>query len=308
MGGGKAFKLSTRQVFTIAAVSAAVFSICIILFVWSEESRRQTDRESAASAEAEYSETKSSCINLSVPEEIYACAQKQIAASRSDKRAHYDLQAQQDVATYAKGTFWIALLGMLISAGGLAALYHTFLEQRRLTQTQSRAYIEVVTGRVTVWKNGQWFAEISYMNTGQTPAFDVEIKLIGKFHWLAVEGRKSRDPFVAGYEYWNPIVGPSAIDTARPWFDRGYPLEIITGLGNHKGEIISTTECVFPFIEIEGEIVFKDAFGDTRKTEIHLKTFDIVSFDTYPLQGGSERIFEQTVINMRHEPKESDRP
>lgn len=90
-----------------------------------------------------------------------------------------------------KGILWFAALSFFSSAGGLIALVWTFSEQRKLSVSQTRAYLEVLGGRYIPFEDrGAPNFRIGIKNVGQTPANN--IRIIGEtiFDPGAIAGNK----------------------------------------------------------------------------------------------------------------------
>lgn len=91
----------------------------------------------------------------------------------------------EELAVLAKTeqwTFWMMWTGIasvVAAAVGVAALFWTFVEQRKLTQSQERAILTIVAGRV-VAEGDVIDVYLAVKNTGRTHAFRVES--IAAFH------------------------------------------------------------------------------------------------------------------------------
>jgi hypothetical protein len=107
------------------------------------------------------------------------------------------LRAQQWTAEYAYGALILGGFGLVASIGSVAALIWTFREQRKLTQSESRAYLTAGRGEVAV--NGTYglMYRLWLKNYGNTPAeqvvFEGEVVVVeqkpGAPRGVAVETR-----------------------------------------------------------------------------------------------------------------------
>ncbi len=105
---------------------------------------------------------------------------------QSETMALADLKAQQDMAAWAMAMTFTGIATFITSLGSVVALVWTFREQRKLTQNESRAYLEVMKG--IFWidgesEEGQHFQiRVHIKNNGETPATDIRVNL--KFQYV----------------------------------------------------------------------------------------------------------------------------
>lgn len=286
-----------------AAVLIGVATLFILLFV-PYRLDHQSERRDASQAEKNISEedVERWCGGLLATERL-TCAAQQGEAEAAKKRSQYDLKAQQEMAEWALLVVVASVISLFVSIGGLGALVWTFREQRKLTESQSRAYIEVITGRTSITEYG-WSIEVTVMNTGQTPAFDVKMSANARFFARSnTQNKPDKAKIIYGVGSERGEIGPSGLDTTRIHKSGAMLVDEIKGLKNGDGMIVSTAECIFPYVEFVGKVTFMDAFDNPREVAFHLETLEITELGSYPLGGGSERGMEQELFRLRHEHK-----
>jgi hypothetical protein len=119
---------------------------------------------------------------------IAECLTHAISSYEQQKDVNADAEAQQDMAFWAKYTFWITVVGLFLSFVGLIALFislrqtrQTISNDREVGHAQVRAYLSIepqISGDIEVGKIAKCTIKIT--NTGQSPAYDV-IYLAGSF-------------------------------------------------------------------------------------------------------------------------------
>tara|TARA_R110001606_G_scaffold317924_1_gene464787 strand:+ start:172 stop:1077 length:906 start_codon:yes stop_codon:yes gene_type:complete len=284
--------------------SALLGVVALLVFVFVPyRLDHQSERRDASQAEKSISEEDIErwCGGLLATERL-ACTARQGEAEAAKKRSQYDLKAQQEMAEWALLVVVASVISLFVSIGGLGALVWTFREQRKLTESQSRAYIEVITGRTSITEFG-WTIDVTVMNTGQTPAFEVRMSANARFYARSSTRNEPEAKIIYGVGSARGEIGPSGLDTTRIYKSGTFVADEIKGLKNEEGMIVSTDECTFPYVEFVGKITFKDAFDNPREVAFHLETLEITELGSYPLSGGSERGMEQELFRLRHEHK-----
>jgi hypothetical protein len=113
-----------------------------------------------------------------------------------------DLQAQQDMAKYARFTFATACIGLFVSVITIALLGFSVCQTRviikqtrRLGEAQVRAYLSVTDPKCSLAKDGTIKAAISGRNFGNSPAADVQVMLCISVESLGDQsGTQSQSP------------------------------------------------------------------------------------------------------------------
>lgn len=223
----------------------------------------------------------------------------QTLPSQSDTIALADLKAQQDMAAWAMAMTLTSIATFIASLGSVAALVWTFREQRKMTQNQSRAYLEVISGLFTVHSEWNEDVRITFMNTGQTPAFNIKLVLEAYFYERSDDRGNYGEPInFFNCDYSTKELGPSALHTARILFS-DFPREELLRATNLKGEFISTEFCRMPYVLIRGKLEFVDAFNRIREVSIELETLGFIEFGSFRLLGGTERMWEQEKLRVK---------
>jgi hypothetical protein len=145
-------------------------------------------------------------------------AQEAIAAaskpSDEKERDQRDLEAQQEMACWARWMFYATAFGALVAVVGTGLLLATLRHARSSAETQLRAYVNVFDVRAkwlaepddVIMKNVQ--VQVHFKNTGQTPAYAVTC-------WMRFDS-KPRDAMVFDLETPHisatGVQGPGAIN------------------------------------------------------------------------------------------------
>lgn len=171
-------------------LNAALGIVAVILvawFVWEfsqKQSRHTYERDSGAAYENEQrDEGRAYCIDIPGAK-LSFCQQEATPTEPRQQYSHYDLAAQQEMARWAFGLFWIGVAGLVLTALGVFFVARTldtalasnagFAES---STRQLRAY--VVVEKVHIQNVGdptpRVFLELK--NTGQTPAHELTIHI-----------------------------------------------------------------------------------------------------------------------------------
>ncbi|WP_370271871.1 hypothetical protein [Hyphomonas atlantica] len=209
--------------------------------------------------------------------------------------AEANLLAQERVAHW---TLWIGVF----TAFGSGALVWTLWEQRKLTEIQARAYIEVVEGFFRLSRYGYWEVHITILNSGDTPAYD--IAMTGTLTYIPMTNDKGQatksavdHPMKGGND---TPMSPTAV-IRIPSFGRAeFPVDDIASIGNHEGEVVMTADMELPKVNIAGKITFRDAFGKRRWVPVDMKLFSLTDFGRYHMAGGSRRKLADTEETNLH--------
>lgn len=248
----------------------------IISFTYSEQAKYEAVGHDASTTEGDESQVQTQCLNLATPEELVDCVRKEAAAQYKQQREDADLYAQQDMAAFAHGLLWFAGLSFLTGAGGLAALVWTFREQRKLTQSEARAYVRV--SKLKTIKDGPQTGWLEFVvaNDGKTPAQNVWMQFttlietgeIGKETTEEIESRS-----------WHPVDGmvvPANDQTIRLeiWASRTRA-QRRTKEEREKWLAEMPPKLSMPTIRIVGELAYDDVFGNSYVSDFAFMSFDI---------------------------------
>lgn len=173
----------------LAAASALVVGMTLwaISFTYGERNEYRSERDAATPSLAEQSAAVESCLNHSDSDELAACIRDSNDSIVRIRSTYADLHAQQDMAAYAHGLLWLTALASITGGFGLVALIWTFVEQRKLTQNQSRAYLEIrkatlVFEGIDINTNAHFYSvRVHVRNYGHTPALNVRLQLKMRF-------------------------------------------------------------------------------------------------------------------------------
>lgn len=177
-----------------SASSIALWIIALAVWsalVWSlaEQQRYRsgyTDYATGQSAADAREEIESRCLTLSSPEDRATCVESVIASEREDRRAEYDLEAQQNMAKWAVIMAAVAGVQTIIGLAGTLLLIRTLRQGQDANRiarengfVQMRAWVSVgewnlegagANGRV----EGLYFS-LNWKNAGGTPAINLMI-------------------------------------------------------------------------------------------------------------------------------------
>lgn len=194
------------------------------------------------------------------------CVDKETEAQRSERRAAYDLKAQQEMAAWAFGVLIVSVFGLFISAGGLGALIWTFHEQRKMFRADAQAYIEVVWLDIDHDPTYGLTLVIYVANRGKTPAK----KLMFSGDLNVVRGEEFEYPVYA-------YLGILPANSTGVMIGRNYDvLEDFRFLrdyetsGSHGRKTWSVmTEDpsrADPMVQLTGELSWDDSFNPVQRT------------------------------------------
>lgn len=146
-------------------------------------------RERAAGYEVHGEDRYSRCAELGNDFERIACLVEQATAEQEQERGRADLNAQQDMATWAVALLWASVIGIVVSLAGIVLIYATLHETRAMTvatreigESQTRAWVlfdgagsgpVMNTEVLGVPVENGFNVRISFKNFGQSPAFVV---------------------------------------------------------------------------------------------------------------------------------------
>ncbi|WP_230292442.1 hypothetical protein [Croceicoccus sp. Ery5] len=191
------------------------------------------------------------------------------ACDPGEDNRNSDLCAQWKAADSAREAASYAWAGLLVGIVGTAMLIWTFLEQRRTSRAQLRAYIAV--DAVTLYLNpetGEAVADLQINNTGQTPAFHTV--WAGNIR-IADDGQIERDLAVTSREQAQGIGRPTetAVSNGRPANATIYSNEPLTQEQIDAG--VRGEKALYVF----GYVWYEDAFGKKRVTEFCFRAYEV---------------------------------
>ncbi len=230
---------------------------------------------------------------------FYADGLNLAVSDQAETIAIADLKAQQHMAQAAMVMTVASIFSAFVSALSAGLLVWTFREQRKMTENQSRAHLEVIGGLFRVHSEWDGDVKITFMNTGDTPAFNIKLILEAYFYERSDDRGNYREPTnFFNCEYSTKELGPSALHTARIILS-DFPREKLKSATNYKGEFISTEFCREPYVSIKGRIEFVDAFNRSRQVALELETLGFYDFGSVRLLGGTDRMWEQEMLKVK---------
>jgi hypothetical protein len=269
-----------------------------------EEHRQERAYVTNTDDEATRKEVERRCIS---PTATASCIETIRNADEAKKHERADLKAQQDTAEWTFASFLANVAGLFISAGGLWALFYTFLEQRKLTQNQSRAFIEGIGAAITYSTYRAYGAtehnisvQIHVQNTGQTPAFEVTSELYSTYSPQLVEGTPVNGEKVETEK----MSGGSSITVSahgrgiiydniqiRPWLGR------LTESGSEGW--IGTETCEPVTLVVFGVVRYRDVFGRKHTETVRFTINHLEDGKTFHMWG-SRREFLLEVLEKQN--------
>lgn len=155
-------------------------------------------------------------------QKLYGCVADQVKATAEQQRAKHNLQAQMDMALWARLLFWVTVIQIPLSIGGFALLIWTILQGREAnrisrsnSEEQLRAWVSVtIDGSARLRLAGgtpHFSANIRAHNSGPTPARSVSI-IMSMFFGEHI--REDLDAAIAAYrsgeiDYHDTILFPN---------------------------------------------------------------------------------------------------
>lgn len=168
-------KLRDGIIYTAIAVAIVVI-FAVVGWVLVDQNARQNEREQANRARTDYSEVRVECEAEATLVAKLECLIEKAAVTHQQKHNEADLKAQDDVASSTAGLFWVGIIGLLVSVGGIWVIYETLRETRNMTvatrhigEAQIRAYVRPSTFHIKMSPNG-YKPIMSLKNSGQSPS------------------------------------------------------------------------------------------------------------------------------------------
>jgi hypothetical protein len=198
------------------------------------------------------------------------------------KREKEDLEAQQEMALWAKAMFFATLISAVVSVGATVLLYLTLKQSRRATfaalraavagrqsvrvanqsaEKQLRAYINIIDAAAS-WKEEPpdvtmkiVRVQVNFRNSGSTPAHNVTSWMVARNMWV------SAPDFTAEIETTSMgVQGPGGIDH----------LECLHQAEDVNRGVVAGWKSGSKSLFVFGEIRYTDAFGNPRLTSFRL--------------------------------------
>lgn len=155
------------------------------------------------------------CVGADIPA-IRKCIEEKVRAEQESQRAEYDLATQQAMSDWAFGVLVISFITLLATVAGVVYVRNTLLETRRLGEAQTRAYLSVADfkSRVVGAENACISVEVTFKNTGQTPARNVRTNLAWasdpppfkeELHRTTIANSEGRGSIAAGMAFFGAI-------------------------------------------------------------------------------------------------------
>lgn len=184
-----------------------------------------------------------------------------------------------------QGLLWFAGLTFVTSAGGLAALFFTFSEQRKLTKAETRAYLQAEEAHLYPEGAGTYQLRVTIRNVGQTPATN----LAGGVEFLYVPARADDGTIATGsiketcrIEVPDIGAGLTKVGVASG-IDQAIFMHLPTVIT--KQDLIGSEMTRPHLVIVQGSIRYRDVYGDEGHAHIQMHTFSVTSSATALKQG-----------------------
>lgn len=164
---------------------------------YDSDSSQMTGQRGQSSGQAQDSNIPLQCIDIEPLEKFAKCVAEDARSDEEQSRDQSDLNAQKDMARWGFGVFWTGIMSAIISGVGVWALVWTFREQRKFTENQSRAYIEVIRSEIDQHPTYGMTYRIWLKNNGQTPARNIRLRAI----YNGIPSQPAEDPNAVNVEY-----------------------------------------------------------------------------------------------------------
>lgn len=183
------------------------------------------------------------------------------AAAAGKAYDELDLAAQQQMALWAKWTFWLTISSVALSAVALVGLWKSLqqtreaiTDNRRLGEAQTRAYVHAASAR-HAWTDTGYGLLINVLNVGQTPASHFEVcGQLRKVKHGDIE--KSLDQFVQlPMKGWTTLGPGQAPTDVR--LDISDYLDIVAEFGTPQEGYV---------LLVDGSIRYRDMYGHWFET------------------------------------------
>lgn len=225
-----------------------------------------------------FEEAEQLCASLPESQRFH-CFKEQALNHRSELRAQADLIAQQDMALWAFGVLLISLFGFFVSAGGFGALVWTFMETRKMTRAQDRAYLLIGPARIFHDPTYGLTYALEVQNSGNTPATFVSAKLV-----MTITYPDQTDHTIARTDQHTIVCALNEVSAKdRGYLDSGHisailtlPDSLLVSHGSHyrkTGTIIGTGDLeedgIDARIDVAGNVIYFDVFGEQHELRVH---------------------------------------
>lgn len=261
---------------------------------YTERSNYQEMRNSPPAASGDERMRGSACDLLEDHTEIVSCARAEAITDLRTQRESLDLRAQQDMAAFSHGLFLFAALSFWIGGLGVAALVWTFVEQRKLTQNESRAYVKVGEGSLHLDPTYGLLYRVRIKNYGKTPAVQISGALEFFMDVQSPDDRtKTRETREAVGLQLDELPGETAavLDADRLYDILSIPRSLSASGGSHyerTGGLIGTgdpdEDGVEEVIGVRGKLQYRDVFGGRHSIRIDQYSHSLES-DGWSLRG-----------------------
>lgn len=173
-------------------LAALVFfsTVSLAWLEWGHDGPQPEVSNYAASDHAENAQRRIDTTCVNVADTSFAeCAIKIRQSERENYRADQDLQAQKDMAMWARFMTFASFLTAGVAAIGLIWIRATLVEtrnavraaddavtvSRKIGEAQVRAYLTVRDASIKYLPDGSTVVTVSTINSGQSPAYNVRI-------------------------------------------------------------------------------------------------------------------------------------
>jgi hypothetical protein len=228
-------------------VRSLIFSILALLLIGAGEPPKGGGTGNQAEAQKQIAESLSKisgAINLIIPEDS-----AKIPCGPDDYRSNDDLCAQWKAADSAKDSACYAFWAMILGAIGTGLLIWTFLETRKTSQREQRAYLKIgVKGTPRHDLLAKNSATFTVENYGSTPALKVKLFTT----WFIDDIPLEADVTI---ETWDNVGDGSIIHPQQPR-DFGVHIELTADQITQVLELQDTNN-----LYVAAKIEYRDVFG-----------------------------------------------
>lgn len=279
---------SKKRANLIAGALAVGLPIILATFIWHASAYHTRSTDDARRHAQDYAESADASIQRACrsaePAALVECVGKQIAATREDQRAEYDLSAQDRMAEWA---FWMMAAAVFTTALTAVALWFikgtldatrqavheaqsAVTETSRIGEAQVRAYLSVIGMNYTAKpKKAQMLPspeiELVLNNSGATPAINIA-HYCGCGVATHFAARTFECPDIVPFTMRLPIMPANATGSRDSWCHG-----ILNRVSEYKtAELLVTQDTKFgnmPRLLIWGSVFYDDVFGASHRSD-----------------------------------------
>lgn len=203
-------------------------------------------------------------IRRSTRNEIYNCLVESFHNEINEANKNLDLDAQREMAVWARYTTIVSALGLIVSAIGLIALFMSLGQTRKaikdtreIGEKQLRAYISVLPGKMQFNLGMELQVSITSFNKGNTPA-----KFVREAAYVDV----TSSPTVLSEEAIRARIGELELEHKTISSNTDYTFLVSSGI-NMTSSMMNDIMANKKNIIVAGLMQYIDIFDNDRETE-----------------------------------------